>query len=48
MLSEINIEPERLQRVWVSASEGKKFAETIAGMVEELRRLGPIRLRVRG
>ncbi|MFH1328681.1 MAG: hydrogenase iron-sulfur subunit [Candidatus Bathyarchaeota archaeon] len=46
MLSELNIEPNRLKLQWVSASEGKKFAETVTDLVEELKQLGPTRLSI--
>ena len=34
--------PDRFQRKWVSASEGKIFAETITEFTEKLQKLGPI------
>ena len=41
MLEDFGLEPERFRMEWVSASEGKKFAEVIGEMVEELKALGP-------
>jgi F420-non-reducing hydrogenase iron-sulfur subunit len=41
LLEQYGIEPERLRLEWVSASEGVKFADVIAEMTEEIRRLGP-------
>jgi F420-non-reducing hydrogenase iron-sulfur subunit len=41
MLEDLGLEPERFRLVWVSASEGKKFAETVSEMTETLRGLGP-------
>lgn len=42
MLSQVGIEPLRLRLEWVSASEGKKFAQVSAEFVGEIRKLGPI------
>ena len=39
--SEMGIDPERVWLRWISASEGRLFAETIRGMVEALRAKGP-------
>jgi len=41
-LAQMGIEPERLQLHWVSASEGNRYAEVVAEMTEEIRRLGPL------
>jgi F420-non-reducing hydrogenase iron-sulfur subunit len=41
MLEDLGLEPERFKLEWVSASEGKKFAETVTEMTETLRALGP-------
>jgi len=35
------INPQRLQMSWVSASEGKKFADVITGITKELKEIGP-------
>jgi coenzyme F420-reducing hydrogenase delta subunit len=35
------IEPQRVRLEWVSASEGKRFAELVDGFVDEIRQLGP-------
>jgi F420-non-reducing hydrogenase iron-sulfur subunit len=37
------IPEERFKAMWVSASEGKEFAQVVREMVEELRPLGPFR-----
>lgn len=42
LLPYVGIEPHRFQLHWVSASEGKKFAELVENMVRELRALGPM------
>ncbi len=43
MLRQWGIEPERLQLVWASASEGTVLAEAVNRMTEQLRALGPLR-----
>ncbi|MEM3445285.1 MAG: hydrogenase iron-sulfur subunit [Thermoplasmata archaeon] len=42
MLEQLGIEPERLRIEWVSASEGRKFAEVSKEFVEQVRALGPL------
>ncbi len=41
LLEDFGLEPERFRLEWVSASEGKKFAQIAAEMTETLRELGP-------
>ena len=41
VLQSLGIEPERIRLEWISASEGKKFSETVKSFVEEIRKLGP-------
>lgn len=41
MLEDYGLEPERFRLEWVSASEGKKFAEIINDMTGNLKQLGP-------
>ena len=41
VLYEMGIEPERLRFEYVSASEGKKFADIVTKMTDELKKLGP-------
>ena len=43
-LEYVGIEPERLQASWVSASEGGKFAEVVAEITGDLKKIGPNRL----
>jgi F420-non-reducing hydrogenase iron-sulfur subunit len=45
LLDDYGIEPERVQLEWVSASEGRRFAEVVDHMTEQLRTLGPCRVR---
>jgi F420-non-reducing hydrogenase iron-sulfur subunit len=42
LLDGFGIDPDRLRLVWVSASEGDRWAETANEMAEEIRSLGPI------
>jgi F420-non-reducing hydrogenase iron-sulfur subunit len=37
----MGIDPERVWLRWISASEGRLFAETVRGMVEALKAKGP-------
>ncbi len=39
----VGIPKQRFKALWVSASEGREFAEIVAQMAEELRPLGPFR-----
>ncbi len=41
MVEELGIEPERIRFEYVSASEGKKFAELITEMTEQIKKIGP-------
>lgn len=41
MLEDFDLEPERYQLAWVSASEGPRFARVVTNMVAELKELGP-------
>ena len=44
-LGQIGIDARRLRLEWVSASEGGKFARIVKEFMEEIRSLGPSRLR---
>ncbi len=44
-LAHVGIEPERVQFSWVSASEGARFASLVEKVVEDVKRIGPSRLR---
>jgi F420-non-reducing hydrogenase iron-sulfur subunit len=46
-LSDLGIEPARLQRFYASAAEGQRFADEIARIVAEVRALGPIQTEIR-
>ena len=41
MLDDFGIERERFKLLWVSASEGARFAEEITKMVNDIKALGP-------
>ena len=42
MLSDLGIDPTRLQRFYASAAEGQRFADEMARIVDEVKALGPI------
>ena len=42
LLEFIGIDPQRIRMSWVSASEGKKFADVITEVTEEIKKLGPL------
>ena len=42
LLEYIGIDPGRVRMTWVSASEGKKFAEVVQEVTDEIRELGPM------
>jgi F420-non-reducing hydrogenase iron-sulfur subunit len=41
VLKSVGIPEERVWLHWISASEGKKFAETVSDMVTHLKKMGP-------
>jgi coenzyme F420-reducing hydrogenase delta subunit len=42
LLEFMGIEPERVRMTWVSAAEGRKFANVIKEVTEDVRKLGPM------
>ena len=44
MLATLGIDPRRLRLEWISAAEGKKYAETMNEFTEQIRALGPLHL----
>ncbi len=46
LISDMGIEPERLEIFWISASEGKRFSEVMTSFTDKIRELGPNPLRV--
>ena len=45
LLKDIGVDDQRVWVRWISASEGKKFADTVIEMTSELKKLGPSKLR---
>jgi coenzyme F420-reducing hydrogenase delta subunit len=45
LLEESGLEPERLRLEWVSASEGEKFSKVVTEFTDNIRRLGPSKVR---
>ncbi len=44
MLKQFGIDERRLRLEWISATEGRKFARVVEEFVEELRKLGPMKV----
>lgn len=44
MLQALGIDPNRLRLEWISAAEGKRYAETMNEFTETIRALGPLHL----
>jgi F420-non-reducing hydrogenase iron-sulfur subunit len=44
-ITQMGIEPERLHLEWISASEGKQFAELVDSFTGRIRELGPSRIK---
>ena len=45
LLEESGVEPERLRLEWVSASEGEKFSKVVTEFTEQVRKLGPSKVK---
>ena len=43
-LQAMGVEPDRVRLVWASAAEGQQLAEAIDKLVDDVRKLGPLRL----
>ena len=43
LLEFVGVDPRRVQMSWVSASEGSKWAQVVAEVTEDIKRLGPSR-----
>jgi F420-non-reducing hydrogenase iron-sulfur subunit len=48
MLKDYGIEPERFRLEWVSAGEGDRWAEVVNQITEDVRKLGPTKIKPRG
>lgn len=46
LLESVGIEKERVRLIWISAPEGLKFAQEVNRCVDELERMGPLRMGV--
>jgi F420-non-reducing hydrogenase iron-sulfur subunit len=44
LMKQLGLNPKRVRLEWISASEGRKFANTIHSFTEELKELGPLLL----
>ncbi|MFW9926663.1 MAG: hydrogenase iron-sulfur subunit [Candidatus Thorarchaeota archaeon] len=47
LLKQAGISPERVHLQWASAAEGDVFAEGVTAMVERIKKLGPIMVKMR-
>jgi len=45
LLESVGIEKERVRLIWISAPEGLKFSQEIERCVDEVEKMGPVRLR---
>jgi F420-non-reducing hydrogenase iron-sulfur subunit len=45
LMEEAGMEPERLRLEWVSASEGEKFSKVVSEFTEQVRKLGPTKVK---
>ncbi len=43
LLEQLGIEPDRVKMTWVSAAEGKKFAQVIEEVTRDIKKLGPMK-----
>ncbi len=43
LLESIGIDSRRVRMTWVSAAEGRKFAEVIKEVTEEIKKIGPMK-----
>lgn len=42
VLAELDVEPQRFVHEWISAAEGRKFADLVTRVTEQIRPLGPL------
>ncbi len=43
LITQLGVDPKRVRLEWVSASEGKRFAEVITEFTNQIKELGPLR-----
>jgi len=48
MLEQMGIEKGRFRREWISAAEAKKWVDVVTEMVDQIKKLGPLKLAGRG
>jgi F420-non-reducing hydrogenase iron-sulfur subunit len=41
LISQLGIDPRRVRLEWISAAEGRKFAQVITDFTNEIKKLGP-------
>jgi F420-non-reducing hydrogenase iron-sulfur subunit len=41
VLESLNIDPERVELAWVSAAEGRRYADVVNSFTEKIKKLGP-------
>jgi F420-non-reducing hydrogenase iron-sulfur subunit len=46
LLEQFGVEPQRMRLEWISAGEGDKFAEVANSMTEDIRKLGPLGMKI--
>ncbi|TET81167.1 MAG: hydrogenase iron-sulfur subunit, partial [Candidatus Heimdallarchaeota archaeon] len=42
LLEFLGIEPDRVRMTWVSAAEGRKYADVVREVTEDIKKLGPM------
>ncbi len=45
LISQLGINPRRVRLEWISTAEGRKFAQVITDFTNEIRALGPYRIK---
>ena len=48
LLSQLGVVPERVRLEWVSAAEGRRFAQVVTDFTNEIKELGPIQINENG
>ena len=45
LISQLGIDPRRVRLEWISTAEGRKFAQVITDFTNEIKGLGPYRIK---
>ena len=45
LITQLGIDPRRVRLEWISAAEGRKFAQAIIDFTNEIKELGPNRIK---